>query len=132
MLPHTRRIPTPPHPRLSDGDKLNRGPSTTGSSYSSVFLSDRATEDTQETQTSAREKEERTRYSRCYVAIPVGWAREREKRERERDTARCRGREVNRKKGWCDTGGRSPGRGVGETRRRRMGKAGEMESGGEA
>jgi len=44
---------TPPHPRLSNGDKLSRGPSTTGSSYS-VFLSDRAAKDTQETQTSAR------------------------------------------------------------------------------
>lgn len=53
--------PTPPHPRLSDGDKLNRGLSTTDSSYSSVFLSDRAAKDTQETQTSAREKGERER-----------------------------------------------------------------------
>lgn len=47
---------TPPQPRLSDGDKLSRGPSTTGSSYS-VFLSDRAAKDTQETQTSARVEE---------------------------------------------------------------------------
>lgn len=41
---------TPPHSRLSDGDKLNReGPSTTDSSYSFIFLSDREAEDTQET-----------------------------------------------------------------------------------